>query len=95
MSLSGNNKPRIVVRRARLDDYEAVLDIDRNVYDDLDYLPTMYHTLVQDPNVDPFLIEIDGKVVSISYVIYPFAAVISKQIKWVLLQKMCTHHMMI
>ena len=59
------SSPKIVVRRARWDDYEDVMNIDRNVYNGLDYLPTMYHKMVQDPTVDCFLLEMDGKVVSI------------------------------
>ena len=35
------------VRRAKMEDYEAVLKIDDNVYDGADYLPAMYYVYLQ------------------------------------------------
>ena len=56
---------RARVRLARPDDYEAVLDVNRFVYDGGDYLPVMYHMYMQNKQSDCFVIEVDGQVVGI------------------------------
>ena len=53
------------VRRARLDDYEAVMALNRNVFEGLDYLPSMYSMFLHDKSVHNFVVELDGKVVRI------------------------------
>ena len=55
---------QVTVRLATVDDYERVLDIDRNLYDGEDYLPYKYHKFLRDPNRSVFIGEIDGKAVS-------------------------------
>ena len=60
-----DTKPRARVRLARPDDYEAVLDVNRFVYDGGDYLPVMYHMYMQNKQSDCFVIEVDGQVVGI------------------------------
>ena len=60
-----DTKPRARVRLARPDDYAAVLDVNRFVYDGGDYLPVMYHMYMQNKQSDCFVIEVDGQVVGI------------------------------
>ena len=57
--------PALVVREARHEDYQAVMDINHNVYYGLDYLPAKYHNLLRDPNSNCYLLEVNGKVVCI------------------------------
>ena len=58
----------IVVRKARPEDYEAVMDIDRNMYNGTDYLPSKYHQYLKDPNRHAYVCESDGNVVKIAYI---------------------------
>ena len=39
----------LLVRRARPEDYEGVLSIDRGLYNDIDYLPSRYHDYLKNP----------------------------------------------
>ena len=57
------NKTDILVRLATFADYEAVLDINRNVYDGFDYLPVMYHEILHNPHNVAMVAEMKGKVV--------------------------------
>ena len=58
-SLDGLN-----VRLATASDYKAVLDINRNVYDGFDYLPSLYFYFLHHPEVLLFVAELNGKIVS-------------------------------
>ena len=51
-------------RRATLEDYEGVMDINRNVYNGLDYLPDLYDRYISDPFRLAYVAVIDGKIVS-------------------------------
>ncbi|XP_064633260.1 uncharacterized protein LOC135491370 [Lineus longissimus] len=57
-------KRQLVVRQGFVDDRVAVLDIASNVYYGLDYLPVLYKTHCEDPQVMNFILEVDGKVVA-------------------------------
>ena len=54
----------LVVRYATLDDYEAVLVINDNVYEGLDNVPAMYKSFIADLNTMLFILEIYNTVVS-------------------------------
>ena len=54
----------ITFRLAGHGDYEAVMDINRDVYGGFDYLPCLYHTFLHDKGVIMMLAEVKGKVVS-------------------------------
>ena len=56
---------KVTCRRATLNDYEAVMDINRNVYSGFDYLPYEYKQFTKSPNRIGFVGELDGKVVNI------------------------------
>ena len=57
----------LLVRRAGPQDYHAVLAISENVYDGLDYLPFMYHILLQDKKANYMYVgEQNGEIVSAS-----------------------------
>ncbi len=60
------SKPVIVFRKAEEKDYEAVLDIDRNVYNGWDYLHHLYFEFLQDKNKWNVILEINGKVVRVN-----------------------------
>ena len=51
-------------RLATADDYEAVMDIDRNIYSGYDYLPTMYHSYVNNPQRVVCVAQLKGQIVS-------------------------------
>ena len=53
------------VRFATASDYKAVLDINRNVYEGFDYLPSLYFYFLHHPDVFLFVAELNGKIVSI------------------------------
>ena len=57
--------PNIHVRMARAEDYQAVLDINRHVYADFDYLPSLYFYFMHHPDVYMWVAEVGGKIVSI------------------------------
>ena len=44
------------IREATLDDKEAVLGIDDNVYEGSDYLPVYYEHFIGAPNITPFVL---------------------------------------
>ena len=56
-------KSRAHIRLARPDDYEAVLAVNRFIYDGGDYLPVMYPVFMQNKRADCYVLEVDGKVV--------------------------------
>ena len=53
------------VRRARVEDYRAIMDINRNVYAGYDYLPSLYFVFLHHPDVYMCVAELDGQIVSI------------------------------
>ncbi len=61
---SGTSNVDINIRKATVDDYEGVLNINTDVYDGTDYLPIMYHHFIRDPKADCYVAEVDGKIVS-------------------------------
>ena len=60
--------PGTRVRRATADDYDAIMGFSEGVLDGNDYLPALYHQYMSNPLRFPFVAEMDGKVVSKSYV---------------------------
>lgn len=54
----------ITVRQATAADSEAVLGLNTDVYDGFDYMPALYHKLLQDKLSIMFVAEQDGKIVS-------------------------------
>ena len=46
------------VRLATTEDYEAIMDINRNVYGGVDYLPALYFTFQHNPEIYSFVAEI-------------------------------------
>ena len=61
----GDQLGRVWVRDADLKDYDAVMALNRNVYDGSDYLPVMYRSFLQDKRFHGFVAETDAGVVSI------------------------------
>ena len=61
---------KISCRLATLDDREAVLDINRNLYAGLDYMPFLFNSYVTDTDRTSFVLEVDGKIVSINKYMY-------------------------
>ena len=58
-------KQKLTVRRAGHQDYEGVVSINTDLYNGLDYIPTCYHTLIDNPNIYGYVAELDGICVSI------------------------------
>ena len=54
----------IKVRKATFQDYEAILDINRNVFQGFDYLPSWFYEMMHNPCSIAWVQEIKGKVVS-------------------------------
>jgi len=54
-----------VLRRATPSDYQAVIDIDDNVFDGLDYMPLMFYQFLQSRHHVVLVIEHAGQIVSI------------------------------
>ena len=52
------------MRRATLADRVGVLDINRLLFDGLDYMEAMYTSLIQDPDFRGYVAEADGRIVS-------------------------------
>lgn len=52
-----------VVRQAKPEDRQSVIDVDDNVYDGLDYIPTMYHQFLQSRQQLMLVLEDAGNVV--------------------------------
>ena len=50
----------ILMRPARHEDYEAIMEIG-DVYEGVDYLPSMYHSFLDDTNIHAVVAEVDGK----------------------------------
>ena len=57
---------KLLVRRAGPEDYHAVLAISEKVYDGFDYLPRLYHVLLQDKKTNSMYVgELNGEIVSL------------------------------
>ena len=48
---------------AKHEDYEGVMDINRNVYDGVDYLPKKYMEFLNDPNRTCIVAKKEGRIV--------------------------------
>ena len=57
----------VKIRPAKISDWENIINIDKEgeIAYGLDYLPTWIRPLLQDKASNPFVFEIDGKIVSI------------------------------
>ena len=55
---------KIVVRQATLADYDAVMDISHDIYAGFDYLVSKYVEFCHNPDAYPFVVEYEGKIVS-------------------------------
>ena len=53
----------VVVRRATVDDYDSVINILNDLWQGRDYLPTLYHVLLQTQHHVFYVAEINGRVV--------------------------------
>jgi len=53
----------IVVRRATADDYESAINVIDDMWDGNDYLPTLYHVLLQTKTHVFYVAEINSRVV--------------------------------
>ena len=53
----------IKIRLVGPEDYQAVVDTHGNVFNGTDYLPALYHTFLQDPDMKMFVAEYEGKLV--------------------------------
>ena len=56
---------RYTVRRATREDFQPVLDIDRDIYNGVDYLEARYHQFCANPNRHMYVVEDEGCIVSI------------------------------
>jgi len=54
----------VVVRRATMDDYDSVINIIDDLWDGNDYLPTLYHVLLQTKQHFFYVAEINSRVVT-------------------------------
>jgi len=54
----------IIVRRATPSDYQAIMNIDHNLYDGHDYMPLMFHQFLQSRHHLVLVIEYEGEIVS-------------------------------
>ena len=55
----------VTCRRATSEDYQDVIDIN-----DADYLYTMYHKFINDPQTHSYVCEKNGEIVSLLFVIF-------------------------
>ena len=55
------------IRIATPEDKEAVLNLRKNVYDGRDYLPGYYEDFLTSPNITPFVLCHQDRIVSKSY----------------------------
>ena len=56
---------KIEVREATPGDYEGVMAISDNIYDGLDYLPDVYHSLMESPGANYYVLLKNDKIVSV------------------------------
>ncbi len=65
-NIMSHSEGTVLIRKATHEDYEAVMDINRDIYYGADYLGVWYHQILQEPSKVVYLMELDGKVVSLS-----------------------------
>ena len=56
--------PAVTVRLATERDYEGVMNINRDVYGGMDYLPALYHSYIRNPLRVCAVAVMDGQIVS-------------------------------
>ncbi len=54
------------MRRATFDDLNAIMDINDDIYDGLDYMPALFYTFMQSKLHVMYVYEEDGKLVSLT-----------------------------
>ncbi|XP_046576433.1 uncharacterized protein LOC124284389 [Haliotis rubra] len=54
----------VIFRKATINDYEGVMDINHHVLRGRDYLPAGYHSTVTDPNLSALLGEVDNRIIA-------------------------------
>ena len=54
----------IIIRKAKPADHEPILDINRDVYEGTDYLSAQLHNLFHFTDVQMFVTECEGRIVS-------------------------------
>ena len=54
------------MRRANFDDLDAIMDINDDIYDGLDYMPALFYTFMQSKLHVMYVYEEDGKLVSLT-----------------------------
>ncbi|XP_067661338.1 histidine N-acetyltransferase-like [Haliotis asinina] len=54
----------VTFRKATIDDYEGVMDINHHVHHGRDYLPAGYHSTVTDPNISALVGEVDNQIIA-------------------------------
>lgn len=54
------------IRRAKFDDLNAIMDINDNIYDGLDYMPALFYTFMHSKLHAIYVHEEDGKIVGLS-----------------------------
>jgi hypothetical protein len=59
----------VTVRQATSGDYQSVIDIDDNIYNGLDYMPSMFHQFLQSRHHLLLVFEENGKIVSTAVVL--------------------------
>ena len=55
---------KIEVREATPGDYDGVVAISDNIYDGIDYLPAIYHSFIQHPNANFYVLLKNDRIVS-------------------------------
>ena len=63
-------KMNVNIRLATDEDYEAVMDINRNVYRGRDYLPAKYHEFIQAPTMYAYVAEYGQQIVIIWQLVF-------------------------
>lgn len=54
---------RGIVRRATFADFDAILDINDDIYEGLDYFPTLFYVFMQSKQYAIYVYEVDGQLV--------------------------------
>ena len=53
----------IVIRRARFDDYDQVVEMSKDLFDGSDYLATTFYEILHNPDIRSYVAEYRGQVV--------------------------------
>ena len=53
----------MVIRRARFDDYDQVVEMSKDLFDGSDYLATTFYEILQNPDMISYVAEYNGQVV--------------------------------